>query len=78
MNFSSYLYTMIMKKEEIKIRIEKAFELLEELDKAGVTAENAMTDFNPNEKTYPFGFGFMEAYVKSKVDLLKYILEDLK
>ena len=69
---------MIMKKEEIKIRIEKALELLEDLDRAGQSAENAMKDFDPTGKPYAFGFGFMEAYVKSKVDTLKFLLEDLK
>ena len=69
---------MIMKEQDFKIRIEKAFELLNELDRAGQSAENAMADFDPTGKAYAFGFGFMEAYVKSKVDLLKYILEDLK
>jgi len=69
---------MIMKKEDIKIRIEEAFKLLDELEKAGVTAEKAMTDFDPTGKAYAFGFGFMEAYVKSKVDTLKFLLEDLK
>ena len=69
---------MIMKEQDIKIRIEEAFKLLDELENAGVTAEKAMTDFDPNEKAYPFGFGFMEAYVRSKVDTLKFLLEDIK
>jgi len=37
-----------------------------------------MKDFDPTGKAYAFGFGFMEAYVKSKVDTLKFLLEDLK
>ena len=69
---------MIMKKEEIKIRIEEAFKLLNELEKAGQSAETAMKDFDPTGKPYAFGFGFMEAYVKSKVDTLKFLLEDIK
>jgi len=69
---------MIMKEQDIKIRIEEAMKLLNELEKAGESAEKAMADFDPNEKAYPFGFGFMEAYVKSKVDTLKFLLEDIK
>ena len=69
---------MIMKEQDIKIRIEEAFKLLDDLDRAGQSAENAMADFDPNEKAYAFGFGFMEAYVKSKVDTLKFLLEDIK
>ena len=64
MNFSSYLYIMIMKEQDIKIRIEEALELLKDLDRAGESAENAMKDFDPTGKAYAFGFGFMEAYVK--------------
>jgi len=69
---------MIMKEQEIKIRIEEALELLKDLDRAGQSAENAMKDFDPTGKAYAFGFGFMEAYVKSKVDTLKFLLEDIK
>jgi len=69
---------MIMKEQDIKIRIEEAFKLLEDLNRAGQSAENAMKDFDPTGKAYAFGFGFMEAYVKSKVDTLKFLLEDLK
>ena len=69
---------MIMKEQDIKIRIEEALELLKDLDRAGESAENAMKDFDPTGKAYAFGFGFMEAYVKSKVDTLKFLLEDIK
>jgi len=69
---------MIMKEQNIKIRIETAFRVLDELEKANISAENAMDEFNPDKRSYAFGFGFMDAYVKSKVDVLKYILEDLK
>ena len=69
---------MIMKEQDIKIRIEEALELLKDLDRAGQSAENAMKNFDPTGKAYAFGFGFMEAYVKSKVDTLKFLLEDIK
>ena len=69
---------MIMKEQDIKIRIEEALELLKDLDRAGQSAENAMKDFDPTGKAYAFGFGFMEAYVKSKVNTLKFLLEDIK